>query len=350
MREEIQGFGTCFLLRNATGALLVALLATAHALTPPRVMFRAIGTDSKGVVWQVRTAVNEPLVVLGAKKFPVKTREPFDLFEIHAAIDSRDTAWIVDGKGRGVRVKLADGVAEEFRVPVSMQLVGGIAARDGKLYFGDSGGSVGRTVRQMDVVSGETKTLATLGAEWSVHTVVSGKRRLWIAAWTGFAPSRHSIELIALDWAEGNIALRSQRDMPWSNPHWSKFELVEAENGAAWVANGYSGRVERLDASGTWQGWSLDGRTPSKLVAARFGAACLLQQLQPPKGPQFSGGPIQSPTVLRREIAAFQPGSTKFIMCPVETDVSLSADRDGGVRVEGRGRLSLEGGRLHIVP
>jgi hypothetical protein len=138
--------------------------------------------------------------------------------------------------------------------------------------------------------------------------------------------------------------------MRWANPPWSHFEVVEAEDGAAWVATGHSGQVERLDASGKWQGWSLDGRTPSKLVAAHFGAACLLEQLQVTKDPHFPGAPVEGPTVLRREIAAFQPGSSKFMTCPLETDVNLSADRDSGVQFAGRGRLSLDGGRLKIVP
>jgi len=349
MKRDTRRFGKCLLQGIVVCIALLAIVAAAHALPPPRVVFHAIGTDSKGTAWQVRLSVDEPMQVLGAGNFQVKTKEPLD-FHAYATIDARDMAWVVDCKGRGVRVKLTDGAAEELRVPVSMQLVGGIAMRDGKLYFGDSGGAGGRTVRRMDAASGETKTLLTLGAEWSVYRMLPGKRRLWIVTWTGLASSRHNIELAALDWAGGDVTLQSRLEMPWADPPWSMFEIVEAEDGAAWVADGHSGRVERLDASGKWQGWALDGRTPSKLVAARFGAACVLEQLQATKGPHFPGAPAEVPTVLRREIAAFQQGSPKFMTCPVKADVNLSADRDGGVRVEGQRRLSLEGGRLQIVP
>lgn len=335
---------------SAAGALLLMLIATASALTPPRETVHAVGTDSRGVVWKVRIAVGEPMLVIGAQNFPVKTREPFDLFETHAAIDSRDTAWIVDGKGRGVRVKLADGAAEEFHVPVSRQLVGGIAVADGKLYFGDSDASGERAVRRMDVASSAVETLLTWDVQWSSPSLCPRKRYLWITSSSAPTTSKRVLELIALDWASGKVVRRSQREMPLAAQAWTDFELVEAEDGTAWVADGRSARVERLDASGTWQGWSLNGRTPSNLVAARFGAACVLRELQAPKGPQFPGGPNQSPTVLRREIAAFQPESSTFLTCPVDADVTFSVDRDGGVRVEGRGRLSLEGGRLQIVP
>lgn len=206
------------------------------------------------------------------------------------------------------------------------------------------------TSRRMEVASGEVKTLLTLEAGWTVHTMLSGQRRVWIAAWNGLAASQQSMELIALDWATGNVALQGRREMPWATPRWSNFEVIEAQDGAVWIANGYTGRVERMDESGAWQGWPLDGRTPSNLVAARFGAACLLQQLQPPSEPQNSGGPIEAPTVLRRELAAFQPGTPTFVTYPVETHVSLLADRAGGVRVEGFGQLALENGRLLIVP
>jgi streptogramin lyase len=326
------------------------LIATASALTPPRETVHAVGTDSKGVVWKVRTAVGEPMLVIGVRNFSVKTQEPFDLFETYAAIDSRDTAWIVDGKGRGVRVKLADGAAEEFRVPVSKQLVGGIAVTDGKLYFGDSDALGGRAVRRIDVASSAMETLLTWNVQWSSPRLWPHKGHLWITNSSGLTSSQRVLELVALDWLSGKVVRRAQREMPLAAQAWTNFELVEAEDGTAWVADGPSVRVERLDASGTWKGWSLDGRTPSNLVTARFGAACLLRRLQPPQGPQFPGGPIQPPTVLRREIAAFQADSGEIMTCPVETDVSLSADRDGDVRVEGRGRLSLEGGRLHIVP
>ncbi|MBL9083105.1 MAG: hypothetical protein JNK76_14920 [Planctomycetales bacterium] len=346
----MQRFGKRPLSWTAAGVLLFTFVAIAQALPPARVRFHTIGADAKGVIWKVRLSVDEPMLVSGARDIPVKTKDPLDLFEIYAIIDLHDTAWIVDGEGRGVRVKLADGVVEEFRVPVTMQLLGGIVVRDGRLYFGDSGGATGQTVRQMDVASGETKTLLTLAAERTLYKLVPGKLRLWIASCSGLASSRHIIELAALDWAGGNVTLQSQREMPWANPSWNSLEVVEAEDGAAWVATGLSGRVERLDASGMWQGWSLDGLRPSKLVAARFGAACLLEQLQMTKGPHFPGAPIEVPTLLGREIAAFQPGSPKFMKCPVETDVNLSADHDGSVRVEGRGRLSLEGGRLQIVP
>jgi len=334
---------------GVAAALLIVLATSASGLTRPREATQPLGTDSDGAGWQVRVAVDEPLVVFGPRRFSVQTKEPLDL-DIHTTIDRRNTAWIVDHQGRGVQVQLADGKAQEFRVPVTVQLIGGIAVADGQMYFADRAGRANSAVRRMDVASGETKTLLTLEAGWTVYTMLSGQRRLWIAAWNGLAVSRHAVELIALDWATGNVALQARREMPWATLRWSTFEVVEAQDGAAWVANGYTGRVERLDESGAWQGWPLDGRTPSNLVAARFGAACLLQQLQPPSEPQFSGAPIQAPTVLRRELAAFQPGTPTVVTHPVATHVGLSADRAGGVRVEGIGHLALDGGQLLIVP
>jgi hypothetical protein len=202
----------------------------------------------------------------------------------------------------------------------------------------------------MDIAAGQTKPLLQLEAGWTVYTMHSGRRRLWIAAWNGLTPKQQALELFALDWTTGKLALRSRREMPQAAVPWSLFEVIEAPDGAVWVANGYTGRVERLDESGAWQGWALDGRTPSNLVTARFGAACLLQQLQPAPPAEGPGGPIQHPVVLRRELAAFRPGTPTFSTVPVETDVKLSADRDGGVRAEGRGQLTLESDRLLIVP
>ncbi len=103
--------------------------------------------------------------------------------------------------------------------------------------------------------------------------------------------------------------------------------------------------------SGEWQGWPLGGRMPSNLVVAPFGAACLLRRFKPPTDTrEFEGMPFERPTVLSREIAAFLPGTGQVLTVPVDADVRLLPDRDGGVRVEGRGRLSIESGQLRIVP
>lgn len=341
-------FGKYISLRIAVGAVLLGLIVTASALTPPRSVLHTVGTDSKGVVWKARLAVDEPLALFGAGNFTIKTREPLD-FQVFAAIDSRDTAWIVDCKGRGIRANLADGAAEEFRVPLSGQLVGGIDVAGGRLYFGASDAAGGSAVRWMDIASGAMETLLKWDVQWSLPGLCRRKAHLWIMNSSGPTSGKRVLDLAALDLASGKIVRRSQREMPLAPQAWTVFELVEAEDGAAWVGDGPSGRVERLDAAGTWQGWSLDDRVLSNLVAARFGAACFLKRLQPPKEPHFPGAPLEQPAVLLREIAAFQPGSNKFMTCPVETDVSLSVDRDGEVWVEGRGRLSLEGGRLQIV-
>lgn len=345
----MQRFDKCLSLRIAVGALFLALLADVNALTPQRQALHAVGTDSKGVVWKVGLAVDEPLFVFGSQNFSVKTKEPLD-FQVHANIDSHDTASIVDCKGRGVRVNLANGAAEEFRVPVSGQLVGGIAVVDGNLYFGDCDASGGSALRRMDVASGAVETLLKWGVQWSSPGLYPRKSYLWITISTGPTSGKRVLELVALDPASGKTVRRSQREMPLASQAWRSFELVEAEGGAVWVGDGPSARVVRLDASGVWQDWSLDGRVPSSLVVARFGAACFLRQLQPPKEPHFSGAPLEQPAVLWRGIAAFQPGSSKFMTFPVEKDVSLSADRDGVVWVEGRGRLSLDGDRVQIVP
>jgi hypothetical protein len=199
----------------------------------------------------------------------------------------------------------------------------------------------------LDVASGATETLLQWDATWETPKLYPRKRHLWIANNTGPKSGKPRFELVALDWASGKVVQRSQREIPLAAQAGTR-ELIESADGAVWLL--LSARVERLDASGTWQGWALNDRTPSKLVAARFGVVCLLQQFQQPAEPHFSGSPYRGPAVLRREIAAFQPGMTTFMTYPVETDVNLLPDRNGGVQVEGRGRLLLEGGRLRIAP
>lgn len=317
---------------------------------PPRETYHKLGTDSKGATWQLRVALNEPLTVFGTQRFVIPTREPFDLFEIHAVIDASDVAWIVDGKGRGVRVHLSDGKAEEFRVPVSRQLVGGIAVRDGKLFFGENPATGTRSVRQLDLASGAVKTVLTLEGAWSTYRLAAGPRRVWAVNWTGLASPEDTIELVALDWVTGAASTRGRRSMPRAAYVEGTLTVVEAPDGAAWVANGYTQRIERLDGSGRWQGWGLDGRTPSNLMPAPFGAVCVLRRLKPPKDTRtLEGVPFEQPSVLSREIGAFIPDAAQFLVLPVDADVRLIADPDGGVRVEGLGRLSIDAGRLQIA-
>ena len=337
--------------RVVSGVIAVALSAGAMAQqSAPREARYPLGVDSTGVPWSVVVALNKPLTVFGSRNLQVKTREPLDL-ELYGVIDSHNAAWIVDQKGRGVRVKLSDGTATEFRVPVSRTLRG-LAVSDDKLYFTDTVGADGLSVQQMDFVSGRRQTIAKLDAKWSLHGLISGKHHLWIALSTGLMPGRHTIELVAVDWATGKVVLRSRREMPLAQTPWTTFEVVESEDGGAWVANGSTSRIERLAISGAWQGWSLGGRTPSNLVAARFGAACLLRRQQAPKdeGYDLPGVPAPGLRVLSREIVAIQEGSRELLTTTIDADATLSADGAGGVRVDGQRRLSLAGGRLQIVP
>ncbi len=357
IRDRVGAAWVCGLLLCC--GLLLTLTASAfgpetvgpQSGAPPRETFHSLGTDSNGAEWQARVSVDEPLNVYGPRAFTVATTERFDLFEIHAAIDERDVAWIADGKGRGVRVTLADGKFEEFRVPVSRQLVGGIAVRQGKLFFGDNPAIGSRTVRQLDLASGTVKPLLTLDGSWWPYALVPGRRVVWAVNWTALAGPQVTLELVALEWLTGATTVRAQRSMPIAAYVEATLRIVEAPDGAAWVANGYTERIERLDGSGAWQGWSLDGRSPSNLVAASFGAACVLQRLKPPKDTRtFEGMPMERPTVLSREIAVFVPGNASPLTLPVDAEVRLAAERDGGVRVEGRGRLSVDGGKLQISP
>lgn len=328
-------------------AALLGLASLALAIPPPQEVTRTLGTDSTGAAWQVHASRERPIVLSGPRRLEVQPKEPLDYLEFHTFLDRSNEGWIVDGRGRGVRVNLTDGTSRSFRVPVSQQLIGGIAAADGKLYFGENGAAGNRSVRSMEMASGAVRQVASLDQGWTPLALHLGKQRLWIAAWTGFV-GRHELELIGWDWRQGTIAVRSRTALPWAEPRMNGLELVEADDGAAWFADGYAACVGRLDAGGAWQNWNLGGRTPSNLVWGRDGTACLLRRHEPPRDDLPPG--LQSPAELKAtQIALFQPGRNEPLVLPATT-TTLRPSRDGGVLVGSQGRLAIEGGELRIVP
>lgn len=322
------------------------------ALSPPREIWHDLGTDSAGGSWRALLSHDQPLKVAGPKQYEVKTKEPLDIFEIHPFIDASDTAWIVDGRGRGVKLKLASGAVEEFRVPIAGQLLGGIVVANGAIYFGEGGGPEGRSVRRWGLASARTETLVPLTGDRSIERVFSGRKHIWLLALERTAKPRHGAELIALDPASGQVLRRSRRELATAESRQWKVEVLESADGAVWLANGYSGRVERFDGEKAWESWELAGRQPSNLVPARFGAACLLERTKVDERPElrFMGPPPV--TLLQREIAVFQPGKTRFLTLnrPVDQSSQLSRDVSGEVLVDGQAKLILEGGELRIVP
>ena len=99
---------------------------------------------------------------------------------------------------------------------------------------------------------------------------------------------------------------RSKRESAWAERRWSFFQVVESDDGAVWIAEGSSGRVERLDAAGAWQSWALGPFAPADLVPAPFGAVCGLEELEMPDRDAPPGAPLVRAVAKLHQAAAIQ--------------------------------------------
>lgn len=357
MPAALRSAWKCCPFLHATSLACAALLwlggpAQTSALTPPRDATCELGTDSAGVRWRAFLSLDHPPVVEGARRFEIKIKEPLEGLEVFSVIDASDTAWIVDRRGRGVKLKLADGAVEAFQVPNVRQLQGGIASANGALFFGEGGGADGSSIRRWDLKATGTQSLVPLRGSWSILQLVSGRKQVWALLSEGLGEPKLGFELIALDPAGRQVLQRQRREAAWAKERWN-VEAVEGTDGAFWMANGYAGRVERFEGVKGWETWELGGRQPSNLVPGSLGAACLLDEVEIRENPelQFMGGGRRV-NVLRREIAVFQPGKSGMLKLsrPLDQPSRLSRGPGGVVQVEGQGNLALEGGELRLVP
>lgn len=340
-------------MRYAPLLFATALAASSLALPPPLEVTREVGYDSAGVLWSVRATADGQISFSGAREFSLRPGARLDHLALHTALDAEDTAWVVDARGHGVRVKLASGASTEVTVPVSAQLVAGIAAEGGALSFGDHDARGTSALARLDISTGKVARLHAFTAPEGLLTFSLGRRHVWVVGWDGLTPARHGLALAGVDKASGKVARSGRRQTAWSPVRWGGLSLAEDEGENVWIADTYSSRVARLDPSGVWRSWRLAPRTPSDITTLGTRAVLLLTRHEQVADAALLPPGMERHRVAERALAVIDPEASRPTTLPLPPRwayARLRRDRNGVLWLAPGMRVLLEQGRPRLAP
>lgn len=312
---------------------LIVVAAGASPTTPPDQVVLHAGYDAQGGSWSVSAGRAQPLRIVGPKTFTPELQAPVEFMSLRATID-RDTLWIADGSPRLLSVSLADGSAKETKLPVPR--ISDLAVRNGTLLaaFSDSAG-VSRVLR-FDLAAERGEHIFEVRPPNSLLSIDIGRANTWIATWTGLGPARVRVDLTGVPNAKavaGQPPVRNvlaSREVEWAAERWPGFAVHEDDTGNVWLAHTYAGRVERLDAAGTWTTWTV---APERLVSLTVVGSRALALVATMAPVDLLAPPGIAQTLLSRSLVVIDPGSKDLLRTSLAPGTPVQSLLSAGGRV-----------------